>query len=170
MLLSPSALRYVVVLVLVFVVVAGAAVAMVDSENVGSIEDGIWWALTTVTTAGYGDVVPRSTLGRVVAGVVMLVGIGFFALLTAVAATFVKQDEKPEELRLQLEDIVARLERIERSIAERGNSLALTRSRSRLRLRRACSGRFQSSSMSGAVVCFKTEEKREVTIAVAGAS
>jgi hypothetical protein len=103
----------------------------------------------------------------------MLVGIGFFALLTAaVAATFVKQDEKPEELRLQLEDIVARLERIERSIAERGNSLALTRSRSRLRLRlrRACSGRFQSSSMSGAVVCFKTEEKREVTIAVAGAS
>ena len=101
MLFSPSALRYVVVLVLVFVVVAGAAVAMVDSENVGSIEDGIWWALTTVTTAGYGDVVPRSTLGRVVAGVVMLVGIGFFALLTAaVAATFVKQDEKPEELRL----------------------------------------------------------------------
>jgi hypothetical protein len=170
MLFSPSALRYVVVLVLVFVVVAGAAVAMVDSENVGSIEDGIWWALTTVTTAGYGDVVPRSTLGRVVAGVVMLVGIGFFALLTAVAATFVKQDEKPEELRLQLEDIVARLERIERSIAERGNSLALTRSRSRLRLRRACSGRFQSSSMSGTVVCFKTEEKREVTIAVAGAS
>jgi hypothetical protein len=170
MLLSPSALRYVVVLVLVFVVVAGAAVAMVDSENVGSIEDGIWWALTTVTTVGYGDVVPRSTLGRVVAGVVMLVGIGFFALLTAVAATFVKQDEKPEELRLQLEDIVARLERIERSIAERGNSLALTRSRSRLRLRRACSGRFQSSSMSGTVVCFKTEEKREVTIAVAGAS
>jgi voltage-gated potassium channel Kch len=168
MLFSPSALRYVVVLVLVFVVVAGAAVAMVDSENVGSIEDGIWWALTTVTTVGYGDVVPRSTLGRVVAGVVMLVGIGFFALLTAVAATFVKQDEKPEELRLQLEDIVARLERIERSIAERGNSLALTRSRSRLR--RACSGRFQSSSMSGAVVCFKTEEKREVTIAVAGAS
>jgi hypothetical protein len=169
MLLSPSALRYVVVLVLVFVVVAGAAVAMVDSENVGSIEDGIWWALTTVTTVGYGDVVPRSTLGRVVAGVVMLVGIGFFALLTAaVAATFMKQDEKPEELRLQLEDIVARLERIERSIAERGNSLALTRSRSRLR--RACSGRFQSSSMSGAVVCFKTEEKREVTIAVAGAS
>jgi hypothetical protein len=171
MLLSPSALRYVVVLVLVFVVVAGAAVAMVDSENVGSIEDGIWWALTTVTTVGYGDVVPRSTLGRVVAGVVMLVGIGFFALLTAaVAATFMKQDEKPEELRLQLEDIVARLERIERSIAERGNSLALTRSRSRLRLRRACSGRFQSSSMSGTVVCFKTEEKREVTIAVAGAS
>jgi voltage-gated potassium channel len=114
-LFSPSALRHVVVLVLVFVVVAGAAVAMVDSENVGSIEDGIWWALKTV---GYGDVVPRSTLGRVVAGVVMLVGIGFFALLTAaVAATFVKQDERPEELRAG--EISARLERIELALGER---------------------------------------------------
>jgi voltage-gated potassium channel len=119
-LFSPSALRYVLVLVLVFVVVAGAAVAMVDSENVGSIEDGIWWALTTVTTVGYGDVVPRSTLGRVVAGVVMLVGIGFFALLTAaVAATFVKQDERPEELRAELREISTRLERIELALGER---------------------------------------------------
>jgi voltage-gated potassium channel len=119
-LFSPSGLRYVVVLVLLFVVVSGSAVAMVDSEDVGSIWDGMWWALTTVTTVGYGDVVPRSAVGRVVASVAMLVGIGFFALLTAaVAATFVKQDERPEELRAQLEDIAARLERIEQSLAER---------------------------------------------------
>jgi len=119
-LFSPSGLRYVVVLVLLFVVVAGSAVAMVDSEDVGSIWDGIWWALATVTTVGYGDVVPRSVVGRIVAAVVMLVGIGFFALLTAaVAATFVKQDERPEELRGQLEDIAARLERIEQALGQR---------------------------------------------------
>jgi hypothetical protein len=59
-------------------------------------------------------------VGRIVAAVVMLVGIGFFALLTAaVAATFVKQDEKPDELRLQLEEIAARLERIEQALGER---------------------------------------------------
>jgi voltage-gated potassium channel len=119
-LFRPSGLRYVIVLVLLFVVVAGSAVAMVDSENVGSISDGIWWALVTVTTVGYGDVIPKSATGRVVASVVMLVGIGFFALLTAaVAATFVKQDEKPDELRADLRDISARLERIEKALSER---------------------------------------------------
>ncbi len=119
MLFSPSGLRYVVVLVLLFVVVAGSAVAMVDSEGVGSIWDGIWWALATVTTVGYGDVVPHSVAGRIVAAVVMLVGIGFFALLTAaVAATFVKQDERPEELREELREISARLERIERALRD----------------------------------------------------
>ena len=50
----------------------------------------------------------------------MLVGIGFFALPTAtVAATFVRQDEKPEELREELREISARLERIERALVER---------------------------------------------------
>jgi len=75
-LFSPAGLRYVVVVVLLFVVVAGSSVAMVDSEDVGSIWDGVWWALATVTTVGYGDVVPRSVAGRAVAAVVMLVGIG----------------------------------------------------------------------------------------------
>jgi voltage-gated potassium channel len=120
-LFSPSGLRYVVVLVLLFVVVSGSAVALVDSEDVGSIWDGMWWALTTVTTVGYGDVVPKSAAGRLVAAVVMLVGIGFFALLTAaVAATFVKQDERPEEMREELREVLARLERIERALGERG--------------------------------------------------
>jgi voltage-gated potassium channel len=120
-LFSPSGLRYVVVLVLLFVVVAGSAVARVDSEDVGSIWDGIWWALVTVTRVGYGDVVPKSVAGRIVAAVVMLVGIGFFALLTAtVAATFVKQDERPDEMRAELREIGARLERIERALGERG--------------------------------------------------
>ncbi len=74
-----------------------------------------------MTTVGYGDVVPHSVAGRIVAAVVMLVGIGFFALLTAaVAATFVKQDERPEELRAELREISARLERIERTLGERG--------------------------------------------------
>lgn len=50
----------------------------------------------------------------------MLVGIGVFALLTAaVAATFVKQDERPDEIRAELRDIAARLERIERALGER---------------------------------------------------
>ena len=76
----PSGLRYVVVLVLVFVVVAGSAASLVDSDDVGSIWDGIWWAFVTVTTVGYGDVIPKSDAGRAIAIVVMLLGIVFFSL------------------------------------------------------------------------------------------
>jgi voltage-gated potassium channel len=117
---SPSGLRYVVVLVLVFTVVAGSAASMVDSDDVGSVWDGIWWAFVTVTTVGYGDVIPKSDAGRAIAIVVMLLGIVFFSLLTAaIAATFVKQDERPEELREELREIGARLERIELALGER---------------------------------------------------
>jgi voltage-gated potassium channel len=118
-LFSPSGLRYVVVLVLLFVVVAGSAVSLVDSDDVGSIGDGMWWALATVTTVGYGDIVPKSAAGRLVASVVMLMGIGFFALLTAaVAATFVKQDERQDELREELRQMKAQLERIELALGD----------------------------------------------------
>jgi voltage-gated potassium channel len=82
--------------------------------------DGIWWAFVTVTTVGYGDVIPQSDVGRVIAIVVMMLGIVFFSLLTAaIAATFVKQDERPDEVRAELREISTRLERIERVLGER---------------------------------------------------
>jgi voltage-gated potassium channel len=124
-LFSPDGLRYVVLLVVLIVVVSGAAIAAVDAEHVHSIEDGIWWALATVTTVGYGDVVPHSTAGRAVAGVVMLCGIGFVALLTAtVAATFVKQDEahREDDVATRLDRLDARLDRIEQALGDRGGS------------------------------------------------
>jgi voltage-gated potassium channel len=121
-LFTPAGVRYIAAFVAVFVVVAGAAVAWVDTEGVGSIWDGLWWALSTVTTVGYGDVIPQSVAGRVVAAVVMLVGIGFFSVLTAaIAATFVKHDER-EDLGPRLDDLALRLERIERAIAKRGEA------------------------------------------------
>jgi voltage-gated potassium channel len=123
-LFHPSGLRYVVVLVLLFVGVAGAAVAMVDSGNVESIWDGIWWAFVTVTTVGYGDVVPDSTAGRIIAIFVMVVGIGFYSILTAtIAATFVHQDDKGgeerAEMRAEIREMRSQLDRIEQTLGER---------------------------------------------------
>jgi voltage-gated potassium channel len=125
-LFRPSGVRYIAALVVVFVVLAGAAVAWVDAntEGVDSIWDGLWWALATVTTVGYGDVVPETAGGRALAAVVMVVGITFFSILTAaIAATFVKQDEKPDELRAQLGEIAARLDRIERAVGAGGSDV-----------------------------------------------
>jgi voltage-gated potassium channel len=116
-LFSPEGLRYVVLLVVLVVVVSGAAMAAVDSGNVHSVQDGVWWAVVTVTTVGYGDVVPHSTAGRALASVVMLCGIGFVALLTAtVAATFVKEDRSKEDLSEKLDRLDERLERLERAL------------------------------------------------------
>jgi voltage-gated potassium channel len=53
----------------------------------GSIPAASWWALATLTTVGYGDVVPVTAMGKVLGGVVMLLGVGMFALPVAIIAT-----------------------------------------------------------------------------------
>jgi voltage-gated potassium channel len=68
----------------------------VDGSNIKNFEDGLWWAVTTVTTVGYGDRFPTTTEGRLLAVLLMLVGISLVGVITAsVAAWFVKlsQDE-----------------------------------------------------------------------------
>ena len=55
----------------------------------------MWWALQTVTTVGYGDVVPASTVGKVIASFLMLGGLSFFAVITgAITSAFVTQAQK----------------------------------------------------------------------------
>ena len=54
-----------------------------DKKTFPNIGDGLWWAIQTVTTVGYGDLVPTSTAGRFVAALVMVVGIGFLTVVTA---------------------------------------------------------------------------------------
>ena len=56
---------------------------LIDEKNFSSFGLAAWWALQTVTTVGYGDVVPTTALGRVVGGIEMVIGISFIAFLTA---------------------------------------------------------------------------------------
>src|SRR3990172_6722280 len=68
-----------------FVVLSAAVlVTRTDPERYRDLGTGLWWAVTTVTTVGYGDVVPVSAAGRLVGSVLMFVGIGSIAFLTAV--------------------------------------------------------------------------------------
>jgi voltage-gated potassium channel len=72
-------------------VFAAAAMHAVEGKIMpqafGTIPDAMWWALETLTTVGYGDVVPVTGLGRVVAGVTMVTGVGLLALPVGIVAT-----------------------------------------------------------------------------------
>lgn len=59
----------------------------VQPQAFGTIPDSMWWAISTLTTVGYGDVVPVTAIGRVVAGLTMIVGLGLFALPVGIVAT-----------------------------------------------------------------------------------
>jgi voltage-gated potassium channel Kch len=79
------------------VVVAGAGVLIrvLDPHEYPNIWVGLWWAMQTVTTVGYGDVTPKNVAGRAVAAFVMLEGIAFLAIITAaITSTFVARAER----------------------------------------------------------------------------
>lgn len=57
-------------------------------SNIRTAEDALWWAMTTITTVGYGDRYPVTNAGRIVASLAMLSGIGVFGALSGVAASF----------------------------------------------------------------------------------
>ena len=61
-------------------------------EKFGWVPAAAWWALATLTTVGYGDVVPITPLGKIVGGIVMLLGVGMIALPVAIIATGFSQE------------------------------------------------------------------------------
>jgi voltage-gated potassium channel len=100
---------------LFIVVTSGVLMSRID-PSVDSPWEGIWWAWVTVTTVGYGDVVPTTAAGRFFGGVLILLGVGVFALLTAnISAFLIGRDTQKEEdeIRGRLKDIQGRLTRIE---------------------------------------------------------
>jgi voltage-gated potassium channel len=80
-------------------VVAGAFVMwLLDHDGYPNFGRALWFTLQTVTTVGYGDVTPTSTIGRLAGGVVMLTAIGFITIVTAaITSTFVEAARRRAE-------------------------------------------------------------------------
>ena len=112
------------------VVVGGVLMRVLDHEEYSNIWVGMWWALQTVTTVGYGDVTPENPSGRIIAAFVMLEGIAFVTIVVAaVTSTFVARaakereraagaDEDAAEVRIEarLDGIDQRLDRLEKML------------------------------------------------------
>jgi voltage-gated potassium channel len=98
-----------------------------DGKTYPNVGDGLWWAIQTVTTVGYGDLVPTSTAGRIVAALVMVVGIGFLTVVTAaITSAFIEsakrrlQGTETDALSAKLDQIATRLEVIEAGLKDLG--------------------------------------------------
>ena len=117
--LARHGLHYLLVIALVLVAVSGALMTAFERNQpdatIHDLPDGIWWALATVTTVGYGDVFPRSDAGRGLAVALMLFGIALFGVITANVAAFFVQRETDETLK----EVRALREEIQRLLHER---------------------------------------------------
>ena len=106
---------------LIFFVFLFGYLFYVSEPEVKNLGDGIWWALVTITTVGYGDITPLTTVGRVVASSLMFLGLGLIATITAiVSAKFIQNFvdhhtnddvlEKLDEMQLELDEIKKKLQ------------------------------------------------------------
>mgnify|MGYP006433628443 CR=1 FL=1 len=103
----------------IIVLLAGVLMAGID-PGIHNIGEGIWWAWVTMSTVGFGDYVPVSVVGRIVASIVILFGLLFFAVLTAnFSSLFIRRMRKKEQREVdllmlkKLTDIEKRLDDIE---------------------------------------------------------
>lgn len=90
-----NGLKYMVVICVICIVSGGIAIHFAEGM---SMSDGIWWSFVTATTVGYGDISPSTPIGRIIASILMLVGIGLIGSLTStITALFFQKHENETE-------------------------------------------------------------------------
>jgi voltage-gated potassium channel Kch len=122
--LRPRYAAYVIVVAWVIgVVVFGVVERLVDPGTFNNVWLGMWWAIQTVTTVGYGDVVPGSTAGKVIASFMMLGGLSLYAVVTgAITSAFVAQRQKDatrgeDPVAQKLDEMTAKLDALQSEVA-----------------------------------------------------
>jgi voltage-gated potassium channel len=105
---------------------------LIDRRDFATLGDGLWWALQTLSTVGYGDVVPHTAWGRVVGSVVIILGVTFLSFLTATITSYfvtANQEERAadvealrgadvDDTQALLREVLHRLESIEQALRD----------------------------------------------------
>ena len=80
-----------------------------DHPNIQDFADALWWSMVTITTVGYGDIVPETPVGRIVAAMLIAVGLGVCGYLAAFSSSLIQDD--PSVSINDLEEKISRLEK-----------------------------------------------------------
>jgi len=119
---SGRILRYLLATIAVMALASGVIIRIVDPEDFPSLGLALWWAAETVTTVGYGDVVPVQPAGRAVASVLMIVGYASLSLLTGIiASVLVRRRNETQEPPRDFKQLDQRLAEIERLLQQRAD-------------------------------------------------
>lgn len=96
---TQGALTAAAIIAVLMIIFSSIAILQVEDDpscNIKTAEDAIWWAYVTITTVGYGDKFPVTTEGRVIAALLMTVGVGLFGTFTAYLASWFVGETKKE--------------------------------------------------------------------------
>lgn len=88
---NTNGFKYMILITMVMILMGGVLIRHAEGM---SLQDGIWWAFVTSTTVGYGDISPETSLGRVIASVLMIVGIGLIGSLTSTITSYFFNSKK----------------------------------------------------------------------------
>jgi voltage-gated potassium channel len=109
---------------LIAIVVFGVIMRLVDPDSFDTIWDGMWWATQTVTTVGYGDVVPADPAGQLIASLFMLGGLSFFAVITGVITSVFVTRAQEERRARRADPVMQRLDLLTGELVEVRGQLA----------------------------------------------
>jgi voltage-gated potassium channel len=113
-------LPFLIVTIAGLVCLCGAAMWLVDRDDFPTLGLALWWAAQTVTTVGYGDVTPTTTVGRLLATGLMIIGFASLSLLTGIVASLLVNRRTQAEMHGTLESVEAQLAEIKRLLRQPG--------------------------------------------------
>jgi voltage-gated potassium channel len=109
---AKNSFNYIIYLTVILIFICGFIFSIFEKGK--SLFDGIWWAIETVSTVGYGDIAPITTGGRAIGIILIFLGIGFMSMLTAaISAYFVEKDSNRE-----MKQILEKLDTLTKDIEE----------------------------------------------------
>jgi len=120
-----NAIRLIVAATIITTVLGGVLVRIFDPKDFPNLGVAMWWSLQTVTTVGYGDVTPKTAVGRLIGSLVLLYSVAFLTILTAAITTsFIERARtqrqaaagREDPVVARLDDIATRLDRLEQRL------------------------------------------------------